>query len=87
MKVTVEDRYSVSANPRRGYHDYVCSVVIDGEGARLPEEDMLGIVEFFHRRTREKMSWMWCSPPKRMEPSESATIHIWTWKYGYDSGD
>lgn len=87
MKVTMRRGPSQRANPRRGYHDYLCTIEIEPEGS--PQEQVMETVEFFHRQVRDMHGgWMWCDPPSKQTTDDMDIVaQVWTFGYGYDSGD
>lgn len=89
MKISISDGYSPTARPNRGYHDNLCRIeFISGFPS---EEEMTKIVNFFYQNLKERQ-YMWCYPAEKqsrgnLEWWDDAKPHVFTIRYGYDSGD
>lgn len=89
MKITIEDgAYSDNADPERGYHDYVCTVIFETCG--LTDDEQIKIVKFFRQQKIEN-GHMWVYEASKVSRDLKLAVwegaHVWTFHYGYDSGD
>jgi hypothetical protein len=89
MKITIEDKYSSKADPRRGYHDYECTVTFetDSAGGSLTEEGQKKWMDALWKKFQSEMGpgpyWLHQYGVKTKEKDKT----VYHFFHGLDSGD
>jgi hypothetical protein len=75
IMISINDKAAPNANPNRGYHPSVCTVVFPDN---LTEKGQEAWIEVIRQRFKNDM---WNYPPVRVNAT------TWEIHHGYDSGD